>query len=813
MRTRSILDFVEKKIDRDEVVLVREIPASKAKYAGLDVPLDPLLATTLKTIGIEKLYTHQVEAISAAIKKRNVVIATSTSSGKSLCYIIPILQQSLTDPQATSLLMFPTKALAQDQLRNIDKIKKAAGAFTFQSGTYDGDTPADLRRTLRNIGSLILTNPDMLHQGILPNHFRWTRFLSNLKYVVIDEIHTYRGIFGSNVANVIRRLRRLCRSYGADPAFICCSATINNPKELADSLTGRETVLVNNDGSPSGPKQFALINPRKIDEEGLVRVSPIAAARRLMAGLVKDRIQTIAFSRTRRSAEIIFRYCQEELQKEGPSLANSVRAYRGGYLPQERREIERGLASGDLLGVSSTNALELGIDIGGLDASIIVSYPGTIASLWQQAGRAGRGNDPSLAALIAQNSPVDQFLMKNPEYVFEQNPENAIIDPDNPELAIWHLVCALYELPISEDEMNLFGEYTPAMLDMLIKEGQAQTYEDKWRLVKTTDDYPAAKVNLRSMNDVVYTIMEEGPPNRVIGTVDETTAYTQVHDNAIYLHDAETYIVKKLDTDRKTAIVKKQDLDYYTQAVSESNIRVEHEEVNKSWKGNLVCFGDATVTEVVVMFKKIKFHTSESLGYEDVMLPPQVLETTAFWIAPMPSAFEKARKRHLLPEEGLLGIANVLVNVMTLFTMCDVMDIGAVVDASNLGRYAIFVYDYYPGGIGFAARGYKLVNEIMEATLKVISECDCRDGCPSCVGAAANAYMHSLESATRDQIPDKHAALVMLHEMMGLPEYVPPQPEDSPPRPVSSGLPKFDPLPRRLEKKIHRKLNRLTGDE
>jgi len=581
--------------------------------------------------------------------------------------------------------------------------------------------------------------------------------------------------------------------------------------ELAETLTGKDIVLVDDDGSPNGPRQFVLINPKKIDESGLVRVSPISAARRLMAELVKDRIQTITFSRTRRSAEIIFRYCQEELQKEGPSLANSVRAYRGGYLPEERREIEQGLSSGAILGVSSTNALELGIDIGGLDASLIVSYPGTIASLWQQAGRSGRGSEPSLSVLIAQNSPIDQFLMKNPGYVFDQSPENAVIDPDNPELAVWHLVCALYELPISEDEMNLFGKYTPAMLDMLIKEGKARASDRKWNLVKGADDYPAADINLRSMNNVVYTIMEDGPPNSVIGTVEESTAFTQVHNNAVYLHGAETYIVTRLDTERKTAFVQKQDLDYYTQAVSESNIRIDEEESNRKWKRNLVSLGDATVTEIVTAFKKVKFHTSESLGYENLELPSQMLETTAFWLVPVSDAFQKVRDLGRLPEEGLLGIANVLVNVMSLYTMCDIMDIGAVIDASNLGRYSIFIYDYYPGGIGFAARGYKMIGEIMEATLKIIEGCECEEGCPSCVGAAAQAYMRSIDSATRDQIPDKHAALIMLHAMMELSDYVPPTPVGTRSNARTAKLPEFTPLPRRMEKKIHRNL-RLDKD-
>ncbi len=757
MRIKNVREFVEKKLQSKEVVHIHEIRPSNGKYAQLEHEIDPALKIALSQMGIDEFYTHQAGAIDAVLERRSVVISTSTSSGKSICYLVPILQKSLDEPQATSLLMFPTKALAQDQLRTIEEFRRIEASFPFQAGTYDGDTPVDLRRTLRNTGTLILTNPDMLHQGILPNHFRWTRFFSNLKYVVIDEIHTYRGIFGSNVANVIRRLRRICLSYGSDPVFICCSATINNPKQLADTLTGKETALSDNDGSPNGPKQFALLNPGLIDETGLVRVSPISMARRLMADLIKERIQTITFSRTRRTAEIIFRYCQEELQKEGPSLAKAVRAYRGGYLPEERREIEQGLASGDLLGVSSTNALELGINIGGLDASLIVSYPGTIASLWQQAGRSGRGEDPSLAVLIAQNSPIDQFLMKNPKYLFEQSPENAVIDPDNPELAIWHLICALYELPINEDEMNLFGKHTAAMLDMLINEELAKASEGRWNLVKGADDYPAANISLRSMNNVVYTIIEEGPQNRVIGTVDESTAFTQIHTNAVYLHDAETYIV--------------------------------------------------------TMFKKVKFHTSESLGYENLTLPSQLLETTAFWLVSNAAAFNRVKQAGRLPEEGLFGIANVLVNVMSLYTMCDIMDIGAVVDSSNLGKHTIFIYDYYPGGIGFAARGFKMIDEIMEATLKVIEECECRDGCPSCVGAAAQAYMKPIDSITRDQIPDKHAALIFLHTMMELPDYIPPVPAETGKSSAKVRLSVLNHLPPRTEKKIYRRLRGSDEDE
>jgi len=803
----KLLDFIRKEIQSDkQVVHVQTMPPRPARHSDLSSAVDPRVTASLKAMGIEKLYSHQVGAVDNILAGKNVAICTGTASGKTLCYTIPLINELLQNPSSSGLLIYPTKALSRDQLRIIQRFREIDSSIDFRAGAYDGDTPEDLRRRLRDEGRLILTNPDMLHQGILPNHSRWNRFFSNLKYVVIDEIHIYRGIFGSNVANVIRRLKRIARHYGSQPIFICCSATISNPEELSEKIIGEPVVTIREDGAPRGPKKFALLNPRLISPETGDRIGPNSEAKRLMAELIKSRIQTIAFTRTRLSAEIIYRYCQEELAKVDSSLANSIKAYRGGYLPQERREIERGLATGELLGVASTTALELGIDIGGLDAALIVGYPGTIASLWQQAGRAGRGDQQSLVVLIAQNSPIDQFLMKNPEYLYAQSPENAIVDPDNPQLAVAHLMCALYELPITPDELDLFGEYMGAILQELMNENLVKDINGNWHWANPK--FPAAETSLRSMNNVVYTIIDTAAGNKAIGTIDESTAYLQVHPHAIYLHGAETYFVNDLNIEKKIAFVEKKAVDYYTMAVSESHIKIDSTAEQKTWHKNQVCLGDTTVTSIVTMFRKIKFHTRESLGFENLDLPPQTLETIAFWLVPSEWAFAAVKQFKRIPAEGLIGIANVVSEVMSLYVMCDTMDIGTVVESSNTGLPTLFVYDRYPGGMGFAARGFDLIDKIMQATLKLIKQCECYNGCPSCVGSPIPPFAFtSIDAGTRGTIPDKEAALILLHALLEKAPYIPRHPLPARPVPQQPRR-KLDikPLPPNLEQKIRRRL-------
>ena len=778
---------------RGQMVHVERMAARPARYAEPQRPLLEPLRQALASFSIGRLYSHQVEAIDCLrgghgqdaysanthgqdARATSVVVVTGTASGKTLCFQLPILERWLADTTSTALFIYPTKALAQDQLRSLERYQKLGAPFDFIAGTYDGDTPGDLRRRLRDRAHLILTNPDMLHQGILPNHARWGRFLSHLRFVVLDELHSYRGVFGSHVANVMRRLRRLVAHYGADPLFVCSSATIANPQWLAEQITGVPMRLIEEDGSPRGPKTFVLWNPPLLEGSACDRISAIGEAARLMAQLVTEKVQTIAFTTTRLSAELILRSVRDRLAGYGRRWQHAISAYRAGYLPEERREIERRLAAGELLGVASTNALELGIDIGTLDASLLVGYPGTIASLWQQAGRAGRREDEALVILLARNLPIDQYLCQRPDHLLGRSPENAVIDRDNAFVVLGQLQCALYELPLEKCERGLFGPYAAELLNL--SEEQEFVKQLDGRTYYARAGFPAGDVNLRSASAIIYTIVDSTDEEQVIGTMEETSAFTQLHSHAVYLHGAETYFVLELDIEKKIARVEQRDTDYYTQAITTSKLVLdqpdEEEADQRAWRSCEIGHGDVTVTTVVPMFKKVKFFTRESIGFEKLDLPPQTLDTTAMWLVPPPRALELVRKHGRATGEALVGIANLIVEVAPLFIMCDPSDVGVVTDSSNLGREAIFLYDRHPGGMGFSSRAKELLEEIMQAALEVVRKCPCEYGCPSCVGAAVPAFaLTDIDSATRGRIPDKEAALILLHEMLGLEEYVP----------------------------------------
>ena len=756
-----------------QIAHVESMPVREPRFASVEGDLHPTVTDALRQLGIERLYTHQAEALTALRGGAHVTVVTSTASGKTLCYQIPTLEALILNGEATALYLFPTKALAQDQARGLLRFGEMAPALQFMSGTYDGDTPPNLRRRLREEGRVILTNPDMLHQGILPNHPRWARFFQNLRYVVLDEVHTYRGVFGSHVANVIRRLSRICVHYGADPQFVCSSATIANPKELAEGLTGRGMALVDNDGSPRGARRFVFWNPPFLEGSTSDRRSSNTEARWLLTTLIQARVQTIAFVRARTTAEVIYHYCQEDLSRVGPKLARAIRAYRGGYLPTERREIERMLFEGELLGVVSTNALELGIDIGGLDAALVVGYPGTIASMWQQAGRAGRKADESLAVFIAHNAPIDQFLMRDPGYFFGQSPEHATIDPNNPHVAVGHLRCALRELPVRGEEGEMVGEFTGAMLEILEEEGQARQIGGRWYYSRS--GYPAAEVSLRNISDPTYTIVverDDGP--EVIGTLDEISAFFQLHTHAVYMHNAQTYFVDVLDVERKVARVSQQGLDYYTQAVDKTTIRVNETEMESGWRVSRICFGEVSVSTLVMMFKKVKFEDRDSIGWENLDLPSIALDTAGCWLIPPADALRRCREFGRVPSDGLKGIANVLAEVIPLFAMCDVTDIGTTIDSSNTGRPTLFVYDRHPGGVGFSEKVYEMMEEVVAACLTVASECGCEEGCPSCVGAPLPPMGD--DGGTQGTIPDKEAALVLLYALLEREAYIPKRP-------------------------------------
>jgi len=827
----------------ESLVRVEEIPRRRAAYGTLSRPLPEPVASALRSRGIERLYVHQAEAVEATRAGENIVVVTGTASGKTLCYLAPVLEGHLADPGATALMLFPTKALAQDQLKGITALCEAAGgALDFTAGTYDGDTPPRLRSKLRDEAAVILTNPDMLHAGILPNHAKWARFFSQLRYVVCDEIHVYRGIFGSNVANVMRRLRRICRHYGADPRFICSSATIANPGELAEGLTGVKFRRIDRDGSPRGRKHFALWNPPVLSHTSMDRRSSNLDARDLLLSFIRDGYQGITFVRARQVAEVLLRYCQEELGCHGGGLAARLRAYRGGYLPEERRAIERALFGGELLGVISTNALELGIDVGSLDVALMVGYPGTIASTWQQAGRAGRTDADALAVLIAHNTPIDQYLMRHPEYFFSQSPEHAVIDPNNPHILLGHLRAAAYEMPIGARDEELFGEYAPAILEILEEHGEVRFVRGRWYYA--TDGYPAAETGLRNAGDEVFVIVDTGTPGapafdratrsgdavfdramrsgdavfdramrsgdpfdtaeqrlpppaqrpsvrraiergyRIIGTLDQAGAYAQLHPQAIYLHDAETYFVEHLDLTERVAYVHKVNLEYYTQSIADSRIRIVETEKDERWRRSEIGFGSLAVSEKVYLFKKVRFGSRESVGFGPVDLPVQTLETEGLWVTPPAAALAEVARHGRVAAEGLWGIANVLRDVITIHAMCDVMDIGTAMDARGTGAPSLFVYDKYPGGLGFARKSFHLCETIMQGALDLITGCPCEAGCPSCVGAPVAPHTtNDPDGGGRGRIPDKEAALVLLHHMLEKEPYIPKRP-----RPDYEGL-------------------------
>jgi DEAD/DEAH box helicase domain-containing protein len=795
---------------RGQIGHIARLPARPARTAFLTPALAEPLPQVLERHGIAALYQHQVTAIEQTRAGRDVVVVTGTASGKTLCYNLPVLERLLAEPQARALYLFPTKALAQDQWKGLRRLTEADPRLAaIKSGVYDGDTPAATRKKLRDEARILLTNPDMLHSGILPYHTRWARFLANLRVVVVDEIHAYRGIFGSNVANVLRRLVRLSGHYGAQPCFTCCSATIANPLELAEGLTGRPVTLVENDGAPRGEKLFVFWNPPLREAAGSEeRASANVEAQHLMTSLIREGIATITFGRARIVAELLYRYVREDLRREGPRLANAVRAYRGGYLAAERREIEQQLFRGELLGVASTNALELGVDIGGLDAAIVIGFPGTVASFWQQAGRAGRSfgshrrgaegavkslfeeqeavlpnlgvssdadgekspevpvSPAALVFFVGYDDPIDQFIMRHPGYVLERSPERAVVDPENPYLLAGHLRCAAAELPLRAEDARFFGDRTLDVAQALADEGLLRAMGGAFYWAQP--EQPAHHVNLRTTSDNTFTIVETAEGNRVIGEVDAISAPELVYPEAVYLHEGQTYFVENLDLANKVAYVRRAEMEYYTQAILQSLIRIDGEERRRDWRGSALVYGSVTVTWSTIAFKKIQFYSTDSLGWGKVDLPPQQLETMGMWLTPSEEAQARVRAAGRNPVEGLVGLRNSAVHLLPLYAMCDKQDVGGIVDSANTGAATLFLYDRYQGGLGFAEKGYELIEELMRACLQLIRECRCREGCPSCVGVPIlRPPIHiDPDAGGGFPIPDKEAALLLLEAML-----------------------------------------------
>lgn len=604
------------------------LPARQAQY-GPFPPVDERLRSALQMRGIERLYSHQAEAIAATLRGENVVIVTPTASGKTLCYNLPVLDRILREPQTRAIYLFPTKALSRDQTAELHDLVGQIGA-NVRTETYDGDTPGEVRRRVRDAAHIVVTNPDMLHSGVLPHHTKWVSLFENLHYVVIDEIHTYRGVFGSNVTNVLRRLRRVCEFYGSKPQFICCSATIANPKQLAERLIEEPVTLVHRNGAPTGEKHFILYNPPVVNKELGIRKSAILEARRIAGLLLSHDIQTIVFARTRLITEVLLTYLRDFVKSQGRS-PETVRGYRGGYLPLQRREIEKGLRDGSVRAVVTTNALELGIDIGQLSACVMTGYPGTIASSLQQAGRAGRKRDVSLAIMVASSSPLDQYVVQHPAYFFGRSPEEALVNPDNLLIAANHIKCAAFELPFQEGEP--FGHFNglAQMLEYLEDEKVVHRAGSSWYWM--SEQYPANEISLRTTAAENFVVIDTTQNSRVIGEVDRFGAPMLIHDDAIYIHEGQQYHVDRLDWSERKAYVSAVDVDYYTDADLAVNVSVLDVFAQEERGRTQAAHGEVLVSALATVFKKIKLYTHENVGWGRIHLPEQQMHTSAFWFS------------------------------------------------------------------------------------------------------------------------------------------------------------------------------------
>ena len=715
-------------VTRWEVMPAR--PARTTEYPSwLDDRLKPVLAKR----GIHALYTHQAMSVEATHRGEDVVVVTPTASGKTMCYNLPVLSAILQNEDARALYIFPTKALSADQVSELYELIEMMGV-DIKTYTYDGDTPAAARKAVRQAGHIVVTNPDMLHSGILPHHTKWVKLFENLRYIVIDEIHTYRGVFGSNLANVIRRLLRLCEFYGSHPRFILCSATIANPKELAETLIGRPVTLVDQNGAPMGERHFVFYNPPVVNRQLGIRQGAIPVTRSISGLLLKNGIQAITFARSRLTVEVLTRYLKD-MVRDPLGNAGRVRGYRGGYLPTERREIERGLRAGQVDAVVSTNALELGIDIGGLDACVLCGYPGTIASAWQQAGRAGRRQAASIVFFVASSSAIDQYIVTHPNYFLHQSPENALLNPNNLYILMSHVKCAAFELPFEDGDSFGNAPGMEEMLDYLDEEQIVHHVDGKYHW--SAEDFPASEISLRSAAAENFVIIDISDPahHRVIGEMDRFTAPMLLHENAIYMHEGRQFQVEKLDFDACKAFIRAVDTGYYTDAdlnINLSLLDIEKEE--QLPRGTGVGLGEIKVTALVTMFKKIRFDTHETLGFGHVRLPETDMHTTAMWwtlpkdlVASVPSDTLK---------NGMMGVANLLRIVGPLYLMCSPQDIAVVYQVKSpiTGEPTLILYDNCPGGIGLSQKAYGARDLLLEKALQVVSDCSCKKGCPSCVG-------------------------------------------------------------------------------
>ncbi len=797
----------------NNVVDWRVIAPKSAETSDFPPSISPLLIQSLQNLGVKALYKHQALSYQAISQGHNVAVVSGTASGKTLCYNLPVIDSLIKISEGTALYLFPTKALAQDQLSNLrELINQLNLGGQIQANIYDGDTPQHIRSLLRQQSSIILSNPDMLHTGILPHHTAWKDFFTALRFIVIDEIHAYRGVFGSHVANVIRRLQRISRFYGCQPQFILTSATIANPQGLAEGLIEKPVVVIDQDGSPHGERHFIIYNPPLLDKKMGIRQSSLLEGSFLAGELLEEDIQTIIFGRTRRSIELILTYLR---QRDPHGNPNRLRGYRSGYLPRERRAIEEGLRSGEVQGVVATSALELGIDIGDMDAAVLIGYPGSIAATRQQAGRAGRKLAPSLSILITAPNAMDQYLARHPEYFFERSPEQALIAPNNLLILLQHIRCAAFELPFQKDEGfgALEGSRLKAFLELLTQSGEL--FQQEERFYWMADQYPAAQISLRNVTPDNITLIVKGPyQQETIGQVDLISAYWMVHPEAIYLHEGTSYLVETLDLQAGAAYLKPTSVDYYTQARQKVKVEEKRQIKTQSIPGASISLGEILVTTQVTDYRKVRWFTHENLGSGEVNLPPTLLNTIGFWISLNESTVSKLKEQmlwnsdrndygpeweairqrvlnrdgsrcqvcgkpasifplhvhHIQPfrsfndretanqiqnlvalcptchqqaetkvriRSGMAGFSYVLHSLAPLLIMCDSEDIGVHYDPNltlGNGQPTVVIYDNIPGGLGLSENLYETHARLLSQGFETIANCECEDGCPSCVG-------------------------------------------------------------------------------
>jgi len=777
MSIASVLaDFIKTERPKGTLAAVHTLPPRPAAYGEWPARLAPTLRSALERRGVGQLYTHQAQAIERALAREHTVVVTPTASGKTLCYNLPVLQNVLEDNGSRAMYLFPTKALSQDQMAELQELSN--GALDIGIFTYDGDTPADARRAIRSRGHIVITNPDMLHTGILPHHTKWSRFFANLRYIVVDEMHTYRGVFGSHLANVFRRLKRICEFHGSSPTFVLCSATIANPRQLAEQLIEAPVGVVDENGAPAGEKTIVFYNPPVLNKELGIRRSYVSASRRIASLFLKKDVRTIVFAGSRLNVEVLTKYLKDRFERTHADEGR-IRGYRGGYLPGARREIERGLRQGQVLGVVSTNALELGIDVGTLEAAVLAGYPGTVASTWQQSGRAGRRQDASAVVLVAKSDPLDQFLMQHPEFFWEASPEHALVNPDNLAILVSHVKCAAFELPLEDGEKLGTCEISE-VASYLAEQGVLHHSGGQYHW--TQEVYPADTISLRSASPENFVIMDIDQNNRVIAECDWHSAPSTVYEDAIYMCEARTYNVKHLDYAQRRAYVKPVSVDYYTDAITSTSVKILDGFQRSSFYGMSSEHGEVHVSWRVSGFKKIKFYSRENVGFGEVHLPDHEMHTTSFWLTLGEELLRPLGYTRAELLDGVVGLAYGLHHLAPFYLMCDVRDLDRCVgdraaewfaraDRDTRGRYTfadgpekddnsenwlrigesspeigegldrlarfeptLFLYDNYPGGMGFSAQIYDIFPQLLQGCVDMLGSCSCDDGCPGCVG-------------------------------------------------------------------------------